>query len=82
VAPILLRQENAETLLRSVADPDARQLLEIAYNELQRCFAESGPLPVVDFDALFFVESISRLFGKREPICRILAGEDLAAGYW
>ena len=76
---LLLRQDEAMKLLKSVEDPVTNQLMNMANFEVLRRFLHRDGLPVSDFDLRFFIEAMKDFCSQHDNLRKILAGEDLRA---
>ena len=76
---LLLRQDEAMKLLKSVEDPITNQLMNMANFEVLRRFLRHEGLPVSDFDLKFFIEAIKDFCSQHDNLRKILDGEDLRA---
>lgn len=76
---ILLRQNEAMDLLKSVNNAVTNQLMNMANFEVLKRFMEREGLPTNDFDLRFFMEAMRDFCSQHDTIRKILAGEDLRA---
>jgi hypothetical protein len=83
-----LREDGAETILRSEEDPITGELMKLCLATARMRFMRStdstdaereSRLPVAPFDMEFFMSVLKDVFSRRDVLERVLGGESVAS---
>ena len=72
----LIQCEEADVVIQSIADPIARNFVNMIYTiAFRRCYFDKTDMPKGDFDMCFLVRVLEEFFIDKETIVRTLNGE-------